>query len=164
MPEQTEPNDRSRSSPAAARRPLTVAGIAAIALLAAAAWWMYEPYAFFPPTPVQDPARYAEVRATFSAPYVAHFPASVPPTATNVKMYYYPGVMQAPRTLELRYRLPADEFAAAATAAEAQHAAFSPPAGAPDITHTDFHTDPPGTRPPESRRSLQLDAGPGLDS
>ncbi|MEM0979269.1 MAG: hypothetical protein AAGH78_03245, partial [Cyanobacteria bacterium P01_H01_bin.58] len=85
---------------------------------------------------VTDVSRYEEVRSLYeSADLVNHFPASIPPEATNVAFYYFPGMLQGGMTLQLRLQLPAAQWEARRTEYESviqYRLAGSEPSGEPD--------------------------------
>jgi hypothetical protein len=62
--------------------------------------------------PIEDVARYPEVRAQFGdSELVRHFPAAIPPEATEAQFAYIPGFLQGATVIQLRLRLPPEEVA-----------------------------------------------------
>ena len=61
--------------------------------------------------PVTDVARYAEVRSRYEeSAFVSHFPETIPPEASNVRFYYFPGFLQGGMQLQLRLQLPLQQW------------------------------------------------------
>lgn len=63
---------------------------------------------------VTDVARYASIVGDGSNPLTAHFPRSIPDTASEVHFYYQPAFLQGGSTLLLRCHLPSSEIEALA--------------------------------------------------
>lgn len=56
---------------------------------------------------------YPYFKADFPAQMVSHFPEQIPESATKVRFWYFPGALQGSTMMQLRYKLPNQEFTAA---------------------------------------------------
>ena len=56
---------------------------------------------------------YPYFKADLPAQMVSHFPERIPESATKVRFWYFPGALQRATMMQLRYRLPNQEFTAA---------------------------------------------------
>ena len=68
---------------------------------------------FEPPSPINDPTKYAFILMQLGYPgraTLAHFPTAIPAAAMKVRLFYKPGHWQMPPVLLLRYELPENEF------------------------------------------------------
>ncbi|MDH4201874.1 MAG: hypothetical protein OEV87_03185 [Phycisphaerae bacterium] len=58
-------------------------------------------------TPITDIQQYSKIIEewkSFSPEIVSHFPKEIPPEATNVDFYYFPGFLQSGSRIELRFQ------------------------------------------------------------
>lgn len=65
-------------------------------------------------TPIRNPARYAELLEQHRYPetkWISHFPASIPQSASEVKLHYEQTFMQGSYPFEIRYVLPKADLA-----------------------------------------------------
>jgi hypothetical protein len=110
----------------ATKRALLVVLVVAVSFFVAG-WilrWLVSPYM----TDITDPARYQSLLADFgyptpkstsaAVPTIAHFPSTIPPTASTVRLYYRPHFMMGGTQLQLRFNLPAGQLAAIESAAQ----------------------------------------------
>jgi len=56
---------------------------------------------------------YPYFKSEIDARMVSHFPEQIPESATGVRFWYYPGGLQSLTMMQLRYKLPDQEFTAA---------------------------------------------------
>jgi hypothetical protein len=119
------------------------------------------------PGPVTDLARYASILAAYRQEkpgYVAHFPAAIPPSATEIRFQFQPGAMQGSTFLELRYLLPPSHFAGVLSHARELKAAYTPNVDLGTYTPSRLSTDPLNAAPSPTREHIELGrGGPGLD-
>ena len=91
-------------------KPITLACLICCFAIASLSWLGC---GFGPPDKITNLADYPSTLQEWSSTgLVAHFPASVPPQAQNVRFSALPGYLQGGAHLQLRMQLPADEVAA----------------------------------------------------
>lgn len=137
-----------------------------LALLLATLVWFWR--ASFP-DPVTNPKRYAEILQAWRSAdqkYVGHFPLAVPPSASDVRMHFDTGPLQAPALFEIRYTLPTAEFETEAIRARgltaSRRPSRRPKPSERTYTYTSFRTDRKSDGPTTTRESLTVGVG-GID-
>jgi hypothetical protein len=150
------------------RRPIVLVVVVLISILVVARWQYVRFWRSFFGETIRNASRYPEVLNAWKAGrgtgYVAHFPVTVPVKATDIRFYFEPGALQGSTMIEVRFCLPAAEFAAELARAKSLSAAFKPPPALPSFaSHIHLLTDG-AQEPPQTRLSFLIGAAATIDS